>query len=369
MARKFDSNAATGGRSKAGKSRGVKTIGDAVSAGLRPGKSQGGRPSQVYAPPSGNQGGSLRRSPTGNGTRGGGGSGGGGGGMSASERAARNAASAAAAAESKAKTAGKDQTAKENANTQKIIDALLGGLKGFEAGRDTQLKNAATTLEAALRGITSNYANAVADYDKTGDANEQDEASKTAANIANRARERMSLLEQAASQGAGETDQLRAQLQAFQNFDNNANEITRSFYDTQRSLNSQINNANSQAESSRRSAWQQNQESVISAESEYNKNISDTWTNIQRTAAQNTNIDSDYSEGFTADFKGKDPVKEASRLIGRVPTAKEKDEKWYSDFKGRRGERDRTTSATNRAASTTIKAPKAAEGATLRGKW
>src|SRR5690606_4854145 len=141
---------------------------------------------------------------------------------SAATRAAQQAAAKAAAAENKAKKAGKDQTAKENANTQKILDTLLASLKGYETGRDTQVKNAAAALEAALAGVQGNYTNAVTDYLQTADANEQDEASKSAANVQNRARERMSLLEQAASMGAGETDQLRAQLQAFQNYDANA---------------------------------------------------------------------------------------------------------------------------------------------------
>lgn len=314
----------------------------------------------LLAPPSGDSSGGINDVPGYEGGEGGYSDGGGGGG---------GASTGPSAAEQKAMAEGKAKTAKENAATQGIIDALLKALGGYDSGRNTQIQNAAKSLEAVLKGVQANYLNAVGDYQATGLANEQDEASKSAANVTNRARERTSLLEQAASQGAGETDQLRAQLQAFQNFDNNSMEINRSFYDTARSLNSQIAGANTQAEASRRSAWQQNQEAVGQAWSDYWKNYGDTWTNIQRTIAGNTNVDTDYSEGFNANTGGQDAATEASKFAGKAYEAENKDEKWFKNFLGRTEERKSETTSANRAASATIKAPKAAEGATLRGKW
>jgi len=303
------------------------------------------------------------------GTRTNGGGGGGGGDPYAAERAAAaKAAAAATARENAAKKAGKDQTAKENANTQAIIDALLGSIKGYGTGRDTQIKNAEKGLENALTGILSSYQQAVLDYQKTGDRNTMDEASKAAANIVNRARERKSLQEQTASQGAGETDQLRAQLQAFNNYDANQLEVTGAFYDTERQLNSQILGAGTQAETNRRNAWNTSQEAKGSAWNDYYKNYTDTWTNIQRTAAQNSNIDSDYSTAFKANYgPGKaDPIKEASKYAGKAYTNENKDEEWYRNFAGRQGARNVRLNSTNNAASATINAPKAAEGSTLR---
>ena len=199
--------------------------------------------------------------------------------------------------------------------------------------------------------------------------NDQDEASKSAANVQNRARERSSLLEQAASMGAGETDQLRAQLQAFQNFDANALEISRAFNDTQRQINGQIAGANSQAETSRRNAWNTNQDQRGDAWNEFYKNHQDTWTNIQRTLAQNTNVDSDYSNAFNANLGGRNAVDEASRYAGSTYKREDKDEDFFRNFSGKSTGRDTKTNSTNAAAAATIKAPKAAEGATLRGKW
>jgi hypothetical protein len=319
----------------------------------------------IAAPPNPSQGGGSTWGTKSNGAKGGGG----GGDPYAAERAAAaKAAAEAAAREAAAKKAGKDQTAKENANTQAIIDALLGSLGGYAAGRDTQISNAEKGLNDALAGILNSYQSAVDDYKKTGDRNLMDEAGKTAANITNRARERRSLQEQTASQGAGETDQLRAQLQAFNNFDANQLEVTGAFYDTERQINSQLTGAGSQAETNRRNAWNSSQEAKGSAWNDYYKNYSDTWTNIQRTAAQNSNIDSDYSTAFVANFgpAKSDPVQEASKYAGLAYQNESKDEEWYRNFEGKQGARDIKLGSTNNAASTSIKAPKAAEGSTLR---
>ena len=276
-------------------------------------------------------------------------------------------ASAAATAESNAKRAGKDQSRKQNQATQSIIDALLSSLDGYTKGRDTLVQNADSALNNSLEGILNSLRLADQDYAESGSANEQDQAAKTSANVTNRARERTALLSQAASQGAGETDQLRAQIQAYLNSDANQQEVERSFFDTERSINSQIAGAASQAETSRRSAWAQNQESKSNAWNEFWKNTGDVWTNIQRTGAQNTNVDSDYSEAFNADYRGNDPVQRAAENAGRAYSAEKKDDEFFKQ--DRPLGRKKKTTASERAGATTIKAPRAAEGATLRGRW
>jgi hypothetical protein len=290
---------------------------------------------------------------------------GGGGGPSAADIAAQK----AAAAEAAAKKAGKDKTARENKATQDIIDALLGSLKGYASGRDQSVKNANEAFEQTLAGILANYNAAVGDYNETLTQNEMDQAGKSASNVTNRARERTSLLQQAASMGAGGTDQLRAMIMAFMNADQNQMEVDRAFYDTQRSVNSQIAGANSQAASQRMSADAQLGEALGTAWGEYWKNYTDTMTNVQRTGAQNSNIDSDYSTGFKADYGGYDPVKEAAKYAGKVYDHEEKSQDWGNTFEGKQHGRDVKTASSNRAGAVTINAPKQAEGATLRGRW
>ncbi|QKY80400.1 hypothetical protein SEA_PABST_42 [Microbacterium phage Pabst] len=313
----------------------------------------------VLAPPSSTTSGSVNPAPgggSGGGNPGGGsgGGGGGGGGVSDAENAFRK--------------AGKDRTRGENQATQSILDALLASINGFTTGRDTQLKNADDSLNRTLEGIISNYALATADYEDSALANNEDFDAKTNANVANRARERMSLLQQTASQGAGETDQLRAQIQAFLNASANQLEVNTANADTERSILSQIANSNSQAEAQRRSAWAQYQEARGGAMNDFYKNYADTMTNAQRTVAQNSNVDSDSSEGFVADTKGYNLTEEASRYAGQTYREEKASDDWVKNFPGRRvGQKGRAASA-SRAGTTTISAPKAAEGSTLRGR-
>ncbi|UTN92907.1 hypothetical protein SEA_BIRDFEEDER_41 [Microbacterium phage Birdfeeder] len=307
------------------------------------------------APPVNQDSGSTKPPPGGSGgPRGGGGPGGGTGGISSAESAARS--------------QGKARSRAENTATQGILDALFNSIKGFESGRDTQLKNADDALGRTLEGILANYNLAMADYEASADANASDYDAKTSANVANRARERMSLLQQAASQGAGESDQLRAQVQAFLNSQANQLEIDTARGDTERSILSQIANSNSQAEAQRRSAWAQNQEARGQAMNDFYKNYNDTMTNAQRVAAQNQNVDSDYSEGFVANTRGMNLVDEASRYAGQTYREEKQTDDWYRNFAGRRTGEKQRGSSTSRAGATIIKAPKAAEGATLRGR-
>ena len=309
----------------------------------------------TLAPPPDPDTGIVRNDTNSDSDSGGGGGGGGGGGISAAESSARR--------------AGKDQTAKQNAATQAIINSLLGALGGYATGRDQQIANANNALEQILSGIAKNYTIASGDYAESADRNDQDYDTKTAAIVANRARERTSLLQQAASQGAGETDQLRAVIQAFANAQANQTEADTARADTERQINSQIAGLNAQTEAQRRSAWQQNQEAIGTAWNEYWKNYSDTWTNIQRTGAGNTNIDSDYSTAFNADYHGNDPVARASENAGRTYKVENKDDEYFSNFAGRQEGRETKTSSSQRAGMVTVSAPKRAEGATLRGRW
>lgn len=277
------------------------------------------------------------------------GGGGGGGGASAAQSAARAA------------------SRKQNEQTQKILDALLDSIQGYREGRDTQLANANRALNLALRGISANYDTAFASYEDAAERNAQDYDTKTAATNQNRARERIALLMESASQGAGETDQLRSQLQAFLNADNNQMEAATARADTEQSILSNIDSLNAQTESQRRSAWMQSEEARGQAWNDYWKNYTDAWTNIQRTEAGNTNTASDFSEEFNADLRGKDSVEEASRYAGRAYTVKDQDEDWFK--RGQRQGRQGRTTASQRAGAVTIEAPQRAEGATLRNRW
>ena len=284
----------------------------------------------------------------------GGGGGGGGGGISAAESAARKVA--------------KDQAAKENANTQAIINMLRGSLAGYAAGRDTQLANAESVFTQALAGIGKQYQLNSDDLGSQAARNESDEAAKTFSNRTNRSRERQALLEQAASQGAGETDQLRTIVQAFENADANQQEVTTAYNDSLGSIRSSLTGINASTENARRNAWGQREDARSQAMNDYYKNYMQTWTDIQRTAASNSNIDSDYSVGFNADFGGLDPVAEAARYAGTTRKFEAPDEEFTSMWDGKRDTIGKETTPTKLAAMTRLGPVKKAEGSDLR-KW
>lgn len=117
------------------------------------------------------------------------------------------------------------------------VDALLALLNGgFQSALNQQIANAAKVYEAQDRDLVRGYESRF-EILRRGEAdNEQAEADATFGNLANRAREASELLSQSTALGAGETDNLRAQLLALRNADDNQQEINRSYWDTQKGL-------------------------------------------------------------------------------------------------------------------------------------
>lgn len=264
--------------------------------------------------------------------------------------------------------AARAQSQRENEATQSIINTLLGSLSGYSKGRDTQVSNAEAIYANALKGLDSQYANQLLDLLNAAKINEGDETAKTFANRQNRSRERQSILEQAASQGAGETDQLRAIIQAFENADANQLEVTQSYYDSLTGINNSLGQANTSTENARRNAWGQKQDALSQAMNEYYKNYTQTWTDIQRTAANNTNVDSSASVAFNANFNGYDPLTEATKYVGVVRKFEDPDENVMKNWSIKEEKIGRETTPTQNAPMTRIGGIKAADGADLR-KW
>ena len=171
---------------------------------------------------------------------------------------------AAADAAAAAATSAANNSARSSANTnktslQQAIDAAFAQQSTNQTKLDalTELTNTslAKARDTKLSGVTSDLKTlldaALANYDATlGDlnvglrGNEKAEADSTFANLANRAREKQDIVGQALSQGAGESDVLRSQLQALRNWDSNQNDINRSYFDTLASANSSITDLN-----------------------------------------------------------------------------------------------------------------------------
>lgn len=132
------------------------------------------------------------------------------------------------------------------------LTALQGLLKGgFAKAREQKLKNTHTLYAAQDKDLVNGYNSRMAGILKNRDDNEKSEVDASFANLSNRARESTDLLAQAASQGAGETDTLKTQLMAIRNWDANQADVNRSYFDTQRSINSSIADLNADTRTAR----------------------------------------------------------------------------------------------------------------------
>ena len=148
-----------------------------------------------------------------------------------------------------------------NLDAQKI---LTGG--GLRNARDINLGNISRNLSTKMGQIRRTFDTSMKDFQTNLRDNEKAEGDASFANLVNRARERGDLQSQALSQGAGESDILKTQLQSLRNWSANQADVTRSFYDTRTSVNSAITDLNNGTRTS-----------MINEEQSANAQRADTW--------------------------------------------------------------------------------------------
>lgn len=115
-----------------------------------------------------------------------------------------------------------------------IRDAL--GKHGFRERLATQLHNIRLAQRTADHDLMSGYRDRVGELRRASKDNEKAAADQGYANLANRSRERANALSEAQAQGAGESDQLRAQQMSLRSWNANQHELNRAYYDTRTSI-------------------------------------------------------------------------------------------------------------------------------------
>lgn len=183
-----------------------------------------------------------------------------------------------------AKLAARRGQKQTNLSSLEALKSLVGGKgKLADVRRDT-LAEIGQSLETKMAQIETTFENAMEGYNANQRDNEATEADTSYSNLANRARERGDTTEQALSQGAGESDILRAQMQALRNWQQNQENINRSYFDTQSSINSAISGLN-----------QDTRTSMINEEQGANSARGQTWDDYYSAAAdtftQMSNLD------------------------------------------------------------------------------
>ena len=239
------------------------------------------------------------------------------------------------------------------------LTALQGLLKGgFAKAREQKLKNAHTLYAAQDKDLVNGYNSRMAGILKNRDDNEKSEVDASFANLGNRARESTDLLAQAAMQGAGETDTLKTQLMAIRNWDSNQADVNRSYFDTQRSINSSIADLNADTRTARMNL-------AVDALGDYDQ----IWTNYynQRADAytQMGNIHANpYSDSH-------DPKSTAYAGMAKEASSAWKNpgvNKSLQNWKGSVQEQERKLNNSAYKAADTVNNIKRPEGSTLK-KW
>lgn len=232
-----------------------------------------GRQSRNVSTYSGGGGRSSAPSARSTSTSSGGGSGSGGGTSSYDQQLAR----ARSAANSQARSTANSDIERINAtitakqaqrqSNQTSLDALKTLVDGgLQKARDTTLKSIDDQLKVKMDQLKRTFDEGIAGFREDLRGNEQTEGDASFANLANRARERGDLVTQALSQGAGESDVLKSQLQALRNWSANQGDIARSFFDTRQSINSGISDLNTAT-----------QTGMINEENSANASRASTW--------------------------------------------------------------------------------------------
>lgn len=216
--------------------------------------------------------------------------------------AADAAAAAAANATKAANTASRNAATQQRSTLQQQIDAnnaqistnqtkldALSDLiaKGLAGARDVNLAAIDAALKTLLDQSKAHYDTQLGDLNTSLRDNERSESDSSFQNLANRAREKQDLVTQALSQGAGESDVLKSQLQALRNWQGNQGDINRSYFDTLTSTNGSINDLNTGTQTSMTNAELDANAKRSSVWGDFYGGISDAYTQMDNLATNN----------------------------------------------------------------------------------
>lgn len=196
---------------------------------------------------------------------------------------------------------------KTNDNPQiKALEELLN--KGFAKARDTKLANIKKITEQQDAELMRGYEARTTSLLAADKDNEKAESDASFSNLANRARETGNMLDEFIVQGAGETDMLKAQLMSLRNWDSNQADVNRSYFDTQRSVNSAINDLNATTRTARINLQTEALADMEQVHTNYYNQRADAYTQLGNIRAN------PYSDSYKKDAKDyENMAKEASQ--------------------------------------------------------
>lgn len=163
------------------------------------------------------------------------------------------------------------------------------GADGFRNALDQRLRNIAQDLAQQDSLLMEGYSDRVGSLEGAASDNEKAASDQSYANLSNRARERSNAVSQALSQGAGESDTLRAEQMSLRSWDANQGEINRGFHDTLRSINSSLTDLNVDTKTGRSNLYLQAGEDREQAWTTFYNQMSEGWTQLGNVYGQAAN--------------------------------------------------------------------------------
>jgi hypothetical protein len=189
-----------------------------------------------------------------------------------------------------------DAALAQKQTNQSKLDSLLGLVGGgLQRGRDTALSGVERDLKTLLDQAFAHYGEQISDLNTGLRDNEASEADSSFGNMANRARERGDLVTAALAQGAGESDVLKAQLQALRNWSANQAEINRGYFDTLTSTNSAITDLNTGTKSAITGYEMDANQRRGGIWSDFHSGMADAYTQLDNLATNNFLLDQEIA--------------------------------------------------------------------------
>jgi small-conductance mechanosensitive channel len=252
------------------------------------------------------------------------------------------------------------------------LQAALNG--SFKAGLDIKLANVGKTLDEQMRmlkeghGLRSQSLLDTAEDSETAVSGEQNQG------LSNMVRERQDAMSAILEQGAGETDAARAMLMSARNWNANAAEANRGYFDSIRSVNQGITDLNVDTKTGMTNAF-------LQSEGEKGRLWQDYYNQRVETLTQLGNIRGQQGSYYAqAKEMGVDPGARAAEvqaeMAAQYNAATDEAGKVYAqqalpgeikDWEGAALKKGKQSN-TNLAAATTIGPAQKAEGASLR-RW
>ena len=231
---------------------------------------------------------------------------------------------------------------------------------GFKSALDKRLANIDTAAKQGDEVLLAGYNARLNVLEQLGLDNEKAEGGASWANLSNRAREASDILTEIATQGAGETDQLQAQLIAARNWAANQQEVNRSFYDSQSSNFNALTDLNADTRSARYNLANQSMSDREQAWATYQNQMSDASTQLG-------NIYSNpYSDSYKTDSKASwQRMVDTTKDVWTNPGVSDEVRNWQGTSQPRL---QQLNNARLEGALPEVGKPRRPEGSTLRGR-